>query len=177
MTALPSGVGARIHVPTDAWVQVYDVTARYAHLLDAWHFEELREIFTDDVTFDTDPHPTDAPPDYPFPANGCEAAIAGLREIRTRWRGIRSRHTISNVTVVAYEERRLRSIAVFATIHTAPGALPVLQSAGHYDDVMVLADDGFWRIASRTVHGDRGGAFHREADMLSRPAVSPPPGR
>lgn len=154
-------VGPRILVPAEVWTQVFDVVARYAQLLDAGRYDRLAELFTEDVVFDTSPHPDDAPADYPFPAHGRDATIAALRRMRSRWPGTRSRHTTSNLTVVELDARRLRSLTVFTTIHTEPGARPALHSAGHYDDVMALDDSGFWRIRRRTVCGDRSGRFHR----------------
>ena len=159
------GIGPRIQVPADVWIQVNDAVARYSHLLDAGRYDLLAELFTEHAVFDTDPHPADAPADYPFPAHGRDATIAALRSIRSRWEGIRSRHTTSNVTVVEFQGRRLRALTAFSTLHTRAGALPKVHSAGHYDDVMVLDETGVWKISDRTVCGDRVGAFHGDGRL------------
>lgn len=156
---LPEGVGVEkrvlpvVEVPSDVLVQVQNVLSRYTYLYDYGGVEGLVQVFTPDASIDTNPPGLRAG----LPLTGVDKIIAFLGErfeINTLFQ---RRHMITNVYVSEYTPQRLRSHCYLHVTKSIPGTVtaPDLVLSGEYEDVMVLNEQGQWRIKERRVHESR----------------------
>ena len=142
MTTPTSGLG-----PEDT-VALHELVYRYAHIVDDGHYERLREIFTDDIEFDTTAFGNP-------PLRGIEPVISSYLDAR---HPVAHHVTTPVVSVDSDGTVRVRS----KVLSLLAGGL---SGSGTYDDVAVRTADG-WRIAKRVI------GLRRERD-LARPPPRP----
>lgn len=132
-------------LPADDTIALHELVYRYAHIVDDRRYDELRDIFTDDVELDTSAFGNE-------PLRGIEPLIASYAD---------ARHPVAHhvgtpvVTVDADGTVRVRS----KVLSLLAGGLC---GSGTYDDVAVKTADG-WRIAKRTI------GLRRERDLPRPP--------
>ncbi len=135
-------------LPADDTIALHQLVHRYAHIVDDADYERLREIFTDDVEFDTSAFGNP-------PLRGIDPVIASY---------VGARHPVAHhvttpvVTVDPDGTVRIRS----KVLSLLGGGL---SGSGTYDDVAVRTPAG-WRISRRVI------GLRRESD-LARPPPRP----
>jgi 3-phenylpropionate/cinnamic acid dioxygenase small subunit len=142
MTA--NGLGA------DDTIALHELVYRYAHIVDDRRYDDLREIFTDDVELDTSAFGNE-------PMRGIDPVIASYAD---------ARHPVAH-----HVGTPVVSTDPDGTVRVRSKVLSLLAGglcgSGTYDDVAVKTPEG-WRIAKRTI------GLRRESDLPlppPRPAV------
>jgi 3-phenylpropionate/cinnamic acid dioxygenase small subunit len=129
----------------DDTIALHQLAAQYAHLVDDGQYERLREVFTDDIEFDTSQFGNP-------PLVGVEPVIASYVDARHP-----VAHHVTNVVVTTDADGTVRMRS--KVISLLGGGLC---GSGTYDDVCVRTPDG-WRIARRTI------GLRRESDLRKPP--------
>jgi ketosteroid isomerase-like protein len=115
-------------------IEIQELIYRYAHLVDDRDWDRLREVFTEDASFDA------SEAGYP--------PMRGPDEVAARWRQVRhpAGHHSTNVLIEFEDDdaaiARSKGISIFAEDGRGPS------SSVDYEDRVVRSADG-WRIASR----------------------------
>ena len=132
----------------DDVIALHQLVYQYAHIVDDGDFELLREIFTDNVEFDTTAFGNP-------PLRGIDAVIESY---------VSARHPVAHhVTGPVVRTDLEGTVRVRSKVLSLLGG--GLCGSGTYDDVAVRTPDG-WRIASRVI------GLRRESD-LRRPPPRP----
>jgi len=129
----------------DDTLALHQLASQYAHIVDDGDFERLREIFTDDIEFDTSQFGN--PP------------LVGIGPVIQSYVDARHpvAHHVTNVVVTTDDDGTVRMRA--KVISLLGGGL---SGSGTYDDVCVRTAEG-WRIARRTI------GLRRESDLKKPP--------
>jgi 3-phenylpropionate/cinnamic acid dioxygenase small subunit len=132
-------------LPAEDTIALHELVYRYAHIVDDARFDDLRQIFTDDVVLDTSAFGNE-------PLRGIEPLIASYDGARHP-----VAHHVGTPTV---------SVEPDGTVRIRSKVLSLLGGglcgSGTYDDVAVRTADG-WRIAERTI------GLRRESDLPRPP--------
>jgi 3-phenylpropionate/cinnamic acid dioxygenase small subunit len=129
----------------DDTIALHQLASQYAHIVDDGEYERLREIFTDDIEFDTSQFGN--PP------------LVGVEPVIQSYVGARHpvAHHVTNSVVTTDPDGTVRMRT--KVISLLGGGLC---GSGTYDDVCVRTPDG-WRIARRTI------GLRRESDLKKPP--------
>ncbi|MFN8026605.1 MAG: nuclear transport factor 2 family protein [Acidimicrobiia bacterium] len=129
----------------DDTIALHQLASQYAHIVDDADWERLREIFTDDIEFDTSQFGNP-------PLVGIEPVIASYVDAR---HPVAHHPTNPVVTTDADGTVRMRT----KVLSLLGGGLC---GSGTYDDVCVKTPDG-WRISRRTI------GLRRESQLAKPP--------
>jgi 3-phenylpropionate/cinnamic acid dioxygenase small subunit len=129
-------------------IALHELVYRYAHIVDDARYDDLREIFTEDVEFDTTAFGNQ-------PLRGIDPVIASY---------VGARHPVAH-----HVGTPVVSVDADGTVRVRSKVLSLLGGglcgSGTYDDVVVKTPGG-WRILKRTI------GLRREQD-LARPPPRP----
>jgi hypothetical protein len=134
----------------DDTIALHQLVHQYAHIVDDRDYDRLREIFTDDVEFDTSAFGNP-------PLRGIEPVIASY---------VGARHPVAHhVTTPVVTTDPDGTVRIRSKVLSLLGG--GLSGSGTYDDIAVRTPDG-WRISKRII------GLRRESD-LERPPPRPAP--
>jgi hypothetical protein len=129
---------AKTSVTTQDYVEIQQLYARYATLIDAGDAEGWANTFTPDGVFNNS-------------SRGHDALVQFVHDWRDKRNGAARRHWNSNLVVTPTEQGAAGSIyLLLLDISTRP---PVPVSSSVYEDALVKTPQG-WRFKSRVLHGD-----------------------
>lgn len=162
----PSAVRQTAVTP-ELYLAVQQFYARHMQAVDDENAEVWADDYTEDAEFDTDA--------LPAPLHGRDTILARLAQAGAAIaeQGVTRRHLMSMLTVhpeSADDEpaggaepgvEQVRTRSSFLVLHSRPGTPTTVFRSGIWEDTLVRAPGGAWRMRRRRVIGD--GAAHGAA--------------